>query len=74
MEAAGYSHRVDVSSTRAGSIPGTHIVGFDGPAESLTFTHEVRDRAVFAHGALAAAKWLRGRRGWFRIDDMIEDH
>jgi 4-hydroxy-tetrahydrodipicolinate reductase len=37
----------------------------------VTLTHTVRDRRVFAHGALEAAKWLDGRRGWFRIGDML---
>jgi 4-hydroxy-tetrahydrodipicolinate reductase len=71
MKAAGYPRPIDVSSTRAGSIPGTHVVGFDGRAETVTLTHSVRDRAVFAHGALEAARWLRGRRGWFTMRDMM---
>ena len=71
MQGAGYDRSIDVSSTRAGSIPGTHVVGFDGPSETVTLTHDVRDRAVFAHGALEAAKWLKGRRGWFSMRDMI---
>jgi len=33
--------------------------------------HEVRDRAVFAHGALEAAQWLKGRTGWFGMDEMV---
>jgi 4-hydroxy-tetrahydrodipicolinate reductase len=72
MKEAGYDRRIDVSSTRAGSIPGTHEVGFDGPSDTITLTHTVRDRAVFARGALAAAKWLAGRRGWFTMKDMLE--
>ena len=71
MEDAGYMAGIDMSSTRAGSIPGTHEVGFDGPAETVTLTHTVRDRSVFAHGALEAAKWLHGRHGWFTMRDMI---
>jgi 4-hydroxy-tetrahydrodipicolinate reductase len=71
MIAAGYTRTIDVASTRAGSIPGTHAVGFDAPAESVTLTHAVRDRSVFAHGALEAAKWLEGRQGWFGIGDML---
>lgn len=71
MKDAGYARTIDVSSTRAGSIPGTHTVGFDGPAETVTLTHTVRDRAVFAHGALVAAKWLRGRQGWFTMKDVV---
>ena len=71
MRLAGYSRSIDVSSTRAGHIPGTHVVGFDGTSETVTLSHTVRDRAVFAHGALEAAKWLHGRRGWFSMRDMI---
>jgi 4-hydroxy-tetrahydrodipicolinate reductase len=73
MAEAGYPRPVDVSSTRAGSIPGTHVVGFDAPAETMTLVHEVRDRAVFAHGALQAALWLKGRKGWFSMNDMLEN-
>ena len=71
MRLAGYTRSIDVSSTRAGSIPGTHLVGFDGASETVTLTHTVRDRAVFAHGALEAAKWLNGKSGWFSMRDMI---
>lgn len=62
---------VDVASTRAGHAPGTHTMGFDGPAEQLTFTHLVRDRATFAHGALIAARWIVGRRGWYTMRDVL---
>jgi 4-hydroxy-tetrahydrodipicolinate reductase len=71
MERAGYSRPIDVSSTRAGSIPGTHSIGFDGPSDTITLTHTVRDRAVFARGALEAARWLAGRRGWFTMREML---
>lgn len=71
MERAGYDRPIDVSSSRAGLIPGTHTVGFDGPSETIELTHTVRDRAVFARGALTAAQWLVGRHGWFSIRDML---
>src|SRR5688572_8409597 len=71
MERAGYARPIDVSSTRVGSVPGTHTVGFDGPSETIEFTHTVRDRAVFARGALSAAKWLIGKHGWFSLKDML---
>jgi len=73
MEQAGYSRPIDVSSSRVGSVPGTHTVGFDGPSETIEFTHTVRDRAVFARGALVAAKWLVGRQGWFSIRDLLAE-
>ena len=73
MEGAGYSRPIDVSSTRVGSLPGTHTVGFDGPSETIELTHTVRDRAVFARGALTAAAWLVGKHGWFSIRDLLRD-
>jgi 4-hydroxy-tetrahydrodipicolinate reductase len=71
MVDAGYTRGIDVSSTRAGSIPGTHTVGFDSPAETVTLTHTVRNRAVFARGALDVARWLVGKRGWLTMDDYL---
>ena len=71
MRGAGYALPIDVASTRAGSIPGTHTVGFDSPADTITLTHTARDRTGFARGALAAAKWVNGRRGWFSMRDVL---
>jgi len=71
MEQAGYPRPIDVSSTRAGFIPGTHTVGFDGPAETITLTHTARDRTAFARGALGAARWVLGKRGWFTMRDVL---
>lgn len=62
---------VPVTSTRAGWIPGTHVVGFDAIAETITLTHEARDRSVFARGALEAARWVAGKRGWFSMRDVL---
>jgi len=72
MVREGFPRTIDISSTRAGFIPGTHTVGFDGPSETVELTHRVRDRAVFARGALVAARWLIGRRGWYSMRDVLE--
>ena len=71
MEEAGFGRPIDVSSTRAGHIPGTHTIGFDGPVESITLSHAARDRSTFARGALTAARWLKGKRGWFTMQDVL---
>ncbi len=71
LERGGFPRSVDVASTRAGFAPGTHTVGFDAQAETLELRHTVRDRATFAHGALAAARWVCGRRGWFTMRDVL---
>ena len=71
MEQAGFPRPIDVAASRAGFIPGTHTVGFDGPAETVTLTHTARDRTAFARGALAAAKWIQGKRGWYTMKDVL---
>jgi 4-hydroxy-tetrahydrodipicolinate reductase len=71
MEGGGFPRPIDVSSTRAGFIPGTHTIGFDGPAETITLTHAARDRTAFARGALTAVQWVHGKRGWFTMRDVL---
>ena len=71
MDAAGYDRPIDISSTRAGAIPGTHTIGFDSPSDTIELTHMARDRRGFASGALLAAQWIQGRHGWFSMMDVL---
>lgn len=71
LRAAGYTADVPLASTRAGAIPGTHTLGFDAASETITLTHQARDRAAFARGALTAARWIIGKRGWFTMADVL---
>ena len=72
MVAAGFDRQIDVSSTRAGAIPGVHTVGFDGQSDTIELRHTARDRRGFASGALLAAQWIRGRRGWYTMTDVLK--
>jgi 4-hydroxy-tetrahydrodipicolinate reductase len=67
------SREVPVASTRAGHIPGTHRVGFDGPADQIVLTHSARSREGFASGALLAARWIQGRRGVYEFSDTLDE-
>ena len=71
MIGAGYSKQIDMSSTRAGHAPGTHTVGFDSPTETITLTHQTRDRRTFVNGALLATRWVLNRHGWFQMSDVL---
>ena len=62
-----------VSSTRAGNIPGTHRVGFDGPADQILLEHAARSRDGFAAGALLAAEWIGGKKGCFEFGSVIDE-
>lgn len=52
------AHQLHVSSTRCGSVPGTHTVFFDSNADSIELLHRARSREGFALGAVHAASWL----------------
>jgi 4-hydroxy-tetrahydrodipicolinate reductase len=71
MKNAGYSRPIDTSSNRAGAHPGTHEIGFDSAADTLTLRHTARSREGFARGALKAAQWLPGKRGVHRFEDIL---
>jgi 4-hydroxy-tetrahydrodipicolinate reductase len=74
MKQAGYTRPIDVSSNRAGAHPGTHEIGFDSSADTITLRHTARSREGFARGALQAAKWLVGKKGFYEFADIIFSH
>jgi 4-hydroxy-tetrahydrodipicolinate reductase len=71
MRAAGYGRRIDVSSNRAGAMPGTHEIGFDSAADTITLRHTARSREGFALGAIKAAEWVAGRKGFHEFGDIL---
>ena len=56
---------------RAGHIPGTHEVGFDSEADTVTLTHTARSREGFAAGATLAAEKIVGRQGVFEFAELL---
>lgn len=71
MKAAGYPRRIDTSSNRAGAHPGTHEIGFDSAADTITLRHTARSREGFARGALKAAQWIPGKTGFYEFTDVL---
>ncbi len=62
-----------VTSTRAGNIPGTHRVGFDGPADQILLEHTARSREGFALGAIMAGEWIVGKTGFYEFTDAMDE-
>jgi 4-hydroxy-tetrahydrodipicolinate reductase len=62
-----------VSSTRGGSIPGTHVVGFDSAADTIELKHTARGRQGFASGAVMAAEWVNDKKGFYDINDLMKE-
>jgi 4-hydroxy-tetrahydrodipicolinate reductase len=73
MKKSGYDRPINTSSSRAGAVPGTHEVGFDSPADTITLTHTARSREGFARGALRAARWIAGKKGFFDFREIVND-
>jgi 4-hydroxy-tetrahydrodipicolinate reductase len=63
---------IDFVSERRGEVPGDHEVIMRSPTETLTFSHSVTTRQVFADGALHAARWLIGQSaGRYKMSDVL---
>jgi len=62
-----------VAATRAGNIPGTHTVGFDAAADTVELIHTARSREGFASGAILAAEWIAGKKGFYEFTDVMDE-
>ncbi len=63
----------DIAATRAGHIPGTHRVGFDGVGDQILLEHTARSRECFAIGALMAAEWIIGKKGLYEFTEVLDE-
>lgn len=73
MKRSGYSRPIAISAARAGAHPGTHEIGFDSPGDTITLRHTARNREGFARGALRAARWLVGKKGFFEFREIVSE-
>jgi len=63
----------EIKSERFGNVVGRHILRIGSPYEKIEFYHDAQNRRGFADGALAAARWIQDKSGFFTIDDMFDD-
>jgi 4-hydroxy-tetrahydrodipicolinate reductase len=71
MRARGFNRPVSLASNRAGAHPGTHEIGFDSAEDTITMRHTARSRDGFARGALRAARWVAGKKGFFEFKEIL---
>jgi 4-hydroxy-tetrahydrodipicolinate reductase len=63
---------IGFATLRGGTVVGDHSVIFAGPAERIELSHKAEDRMIFARGALAAAKWAKGKKpGLYSMADVL---
>lgn len=64
---------LNIASIRAGAIPGTHEVGFDSEADTILLEHRARSRQGFAEGAVLAARWICGKKGFYDFRQIFRE-
>jgi 4-hydroxy-tetrahydrodipicolinate reductase len=73
MKQVGFEREINLSASRAGAHPGTHEIGFDSSADTITIRHTARSREGFARGALRAALWIVGKKGLFEFREIVNE-
>jgi 4-hydroxy-tetrahydrodipicolinate reductase len=63
---------IPVASVRAGYVPGVHELSFDSEADTVVLRHTARGRQGFAEGALYAARWVVGKKGFYSFAEVLE--
>jgi 4-hydroxy-tetrahydrodipicolinate reductase len=62
---------INIVAKRIDPAPGTHIITYDSPIDSIEISHTAHSREGFATGAVVAAEWLFSRKGVFSMKDML---
>jgi 4-hydroxy-tetrahydrodipicolinate reductase len=64
---------VPIGSVREGEIPGIHTVELMSAADKITLTHQALNRRGFAEGAVRAAEWVKGKRGFYEFQEVFSE-
>ena len=65
------ANELPVSSIREGEVPGIHSIRYDSEADSITNTHDAKNRRGFALGAVLAAEYTAGKQGFLGMSDLF---
>jgi 4-hydroxy-tetrahydrodipicolinate reductase len=66
------SENVEITSIREGEAVGQHVIMLDSPNDTMMLVHDAKSRRGFAEGAVLAAEWLQGRKGFFEFKDVLK--
>ncbi|MDY6799588.1 MAG: 4-hydroxy-tetrahydrodipicolinate reductase [Bacteroidota bacterium] len=68
---SGEKDVIPVKSIRTGNVPGNHKVTYESEFDKISIEHDAKSRLGFALGAVLAAEFIRGKKGFYTMDDMI---
>jgi 4-hydroxy-tetrahydrodipicolinate reductase len=69
-EASGHKENLEITSFREGDVVGLHEVVLESPADRIYLCHDAKSRRGFAEGAIRAAEWLAGKKGFHDFKDV----
>ncbi len=69
-EASGRGEHLEITSFREGDVVGMHEVVLDSSADRIYLCHDAKSRQGFADGAVRAAEWLAGKKGFYDFKDV----
>lgn len=64
-------NRIPITSVREGEVTGTHVITYDSEVDEIVLTHRAKNRRGFALGAVLAAEYSKGRRGYLCMDNLL---
>ena len=67
----GTKDSITIQSYRKGEVPGTHNVKYESLIDEITIEHKAYNRIGFAQGAVIAAEWIVGKKGIFKMEDVL---
>lgn len=71
MEGSGTE--TEITSIREGETVGTHVILLDSENDGMMLVHDAKSRRGFADGAVRAAEWIKGKRGFFEFKDVFRE-
>ena len=74
LNKAGNKNELEIKSFREGEVPGIHTVVYESEADSIRITHDAKSRKGFALGAVLAAEFTKGKKGFLGMKDMLNLH
>ena len=65
------ANELPISSIREGEVAGIHSIRYDSEADSITITHDAKNRKGFALGAVLAAEYTASHQGFLGMNDLF---
>ncbi len=71
MDTESSHNEIPIHAVRTGEVPGTHTASFSSEIDTIELKHTAHNRKGFAQGAVVAAEWLKGKKGCFTMQDVL---